>query len=214
MQLWSSQRWESVQTPIYIVVCKYKPLYFVPVTQQDVRQKLASIAIGESLPLSEDNRDDSQDTCFPSAAELLSESWDRIAEKLRNTRVPNLAKAIIKFSRRVTTLTTSTMHSNLTTALFNFESGELKKKLESEKILLFNQTEKESLEMQVARLSQKDGLHNYSSHCKCLPKKPNVVMTWPKLYNQTHRVVKTLDHIPWSPKRDMFRGKGEQETAL
>lgn len=155
---------------------------FVPVTQPDVRQKLAWIAIGESLPLShyntlrpqdsqdnegcealpvselsnadvqtlqsedclaieipeqpmtEDNKNDSQDTCIASAAELLSKSCDRIAEKLRNTRDPNLAKAIIKFSRRVTTLTTSTMHSNLTTALFNFGSGELKKTGKGKKI--------------------------------------------------------------------------------
>ena len=116
---------------------------FVPVTQPDVRQKLAWIAIGESLPLShyntlrpqdsqdnegcelalpvsessnadvqtfqsedclaieipeqpmsEDNRDDSLDTCIASAAELLSKSGDRIAEKLRNTRDPNLAKIL------------------------------------------------------------------------------------------------------------------------
>ena len=154
---------------------------FVPVAQPDVRQKLAWIAIGESLPLShhqplrdqaskenedsdclavpvpadvqtlhpedcacpeipdgampEDSGDDSQDTSLASAAEMLKKSCDQIADKLRSTRDQNLAKGIVKFSKRVMTLTTSqAMHSNLTAALFDFGTNETRKSGKGKKI--------------------------------------------------------------------------------
>ena len=57
--------------------------------------------------MSEDSGDDSQDTFIASAAEMLRKSCDQIADKLKSTRDQNLAKGIVKFSKRVMALTTS-----------------------------------------------------------------------------------------------------------
>ena len=78
--------------------------------------------------MSEDSGDDSQDTFIASAAEMLRKSCDRIADKLKSTRDQNLAKGIVKFSKRVMTLTTSqAMNSDLTAALFDFGTSETRK---------------------------------------------------------------------------------------
>lgn len=148
---------------------------FVPVAQPQVRQQLAWIAIGDSLPLScyknlrtqddqnqessevhvptmqvtqnpspevpdqvvvsEVNSDESQDECIVSATDLLRQSCALIAGKLESTRDPNLAKGISKFSKRVMSLAAATaMHSNLTSALFNFGSSEMNKNGKGKKI--------------------------------------------------------------------------------
>ena len=156
-------------------------LNFVPVAQPDVRQKLAWIAIGESLPLShyqplraeasqviqgsdyftmpvstdvhtlqpedctatetpdevvsEDSGDNSQDTFIASATDMLRKCCDQIADKLKSTRDQNLAKGIVKFSKRVMTLTTSqAMHSDLTAALFDFGTSGTRKSGKGKKI--------------------------------------------------------------------------------
>lgn len=150
---------------------------FVPISQPEIRQKLAWIAIEQSLPLSyyknlrtpddsskpesdeilpeneaalqlnisspdtqeglvcEDRHSESEDECIDSAADALRKSCEQMTEKLKNTKDPNLAKGILKFSKRVMTLSTATaMHSNLVTALFNFGSAELKKTGKGRKI--------------------------------------------------------------------------------
>ena len=85
--------------------------------------------------ISEDQHDETEDACIDLAADALGESCEKIMQKLRSTKDPNLAKGILKFSKRVVTLSTvSTMHSNLVTALFNFGSHELLKKGKGKKI--------------------------------------------------------------------------------
>ena len=66
---------------------------------------------------------------------MLRKSCDQIAEKLRSTRDQNLAKGIVKFSKRVMTLTTSqAMHSDLTAAaLFDFGTSETRKSRKGKK---------------------------------------------------------------------------------
>ena len=55
--------------------------------------------------------------------------------KAKKHKSPNLAKGILKFSKRVAALSTSsTMHSNLVTAVFNFGSDEILKKGKGKKI--------------------------------------------------------------------------------
>lgn len=213
---------------------------FVPVAQPDVRQKLAWIAIGESLPLShyqplrdqvghknqdsdclavpvsadvqtlqpenctgqeipdevasEDSGDDSQDTFIASAAEMLRKSCDQIADKLRSTRDRNLAKGIVKFSKRVMTLTTSqAMHSDLTAALFDFGTSETRKSGKGKK-LESNQIERGNMEMGVVRLFQKDDQLNSKRNYRFLQEKQSAVMIWLKLCNQIRRVVKNLQY--------------------
>ena len=151
-------------------------LNFIPIAHPEVRQKLAWIAIEQSLPLSyysnlrtsclsqepvadklpattepqqvtdiisphntedlegDDEHQEPDDTSFNEAAESLKKSFEKITEKLRHTRDPNLAKGILKFSKRVDSLVSSTMHSNLVAALFNFGSCELKKPGKRKKI--------------------------------------------------------------------------------
>ena len=68
--------------------------------------------------ISEDQHDETEDACIDLAADALEKSCEKIMQKLRSTKDPNLAKGILKFSKRVITLSTaSTMHSNLVTAL-------------------------------------------------------------------------------------------------
>ena len=56
-------------------------------------------------------------------------------QKLRSTKDPNVAKGILKFSKRVEALfTSSKMHSNLVSAVFNFGSDEILKKGKGKKI--------------------------------------------------------------------------------
>ena len=65
---------------------------------------------GPEIPdevMSEDSGDDSQDTFIASAAEMLRKLCDQIADKLKSTRDQNLAKGIVKFSKRVMMLSTS-----------------------------------------------------------------------------------------------------------
>ena len=69
------------------------------------------------------------------ATELLKQSCEQITEKLRSTRDPNLVKGVIKFSKRVMNLAAATaMHSQLTTALFNFGSSEMSRVGKGKKI--------------------------------------------------------------------------------
>ena len=68
-------------------------------------------------------------------ADALRKSCKQIMQKLRSTKDPNLAKGILKFSKTVAALSTSsTMHSNLVTAVFNFGSDEILKKGKGKKI--------------------------------------------------------------------------------
>lgn len=70
----------------------------------------------------------SQDDIISSAQDLLRNSCEQMLQKLQNTRDLNLAKGIIKFSKRVTSLTSArAMQSNLVSALYNFGASELKK---------------------------------------------------------------------------------------
>ena len=56
-------------------------------------------------------------------------------QKLRSTKDPNVAKGILKFSKRVEALfTSSKMHSNLVSAVFNFGSDEILKKGKGKKV--------------------------------------------------------------------------------
>ena len=56
-------------------------------------------------------------------------------QKLRSTKDPNVAKGILKFSKRVEALfTSSKMHSNLVSAVFNFGSDEILKEGKGKKI--------------------------------------------------------------------------------
>ncbi len=66
---------------------------------------------------------------------MLRKSCYQIADKLRSTRVLNFPKRIVKFSKRVMTLTTSqAMHSDLTAALFDFGTSETRQFGKGEKI--------------------------------------------------------------------------------
>lgn len=143
---------------------------FVAVTDSVERQKLANIAIGETLPLSlynnlrtascivtpetppatstsivhvesvdmeaqeqacegqEAHVETDSESCIESASTLLHKSFEQITQKLNSTNDTNLARAIMKFSKRVTRLTgPTTMPSNLIAALHNFGTNELKK---------------------------------------------------------------------------------------
>ncbi|XP_078686972.1 uncharacterized protein LOC144919399 [Branchiostoma floridae x Branchiostoma belcheri] len=145
---------------------------FVAVTDSVERQKLAKIAIGETLPLSfysnlrtascivtpetppatstsivhdhvesvdmeaqeqscegqEAHVETDSESCIESASTLLHKSFEQITQKLNSTNDTNLARAIMKFSKRVTRLTgPTTMPSNLIAALHNFGTNELKK---------------------------------------------------------------------------------------
>ncbi|XP_048589237.1 uncharacterized protein LOC116618843 [Nematostella vectensis] len=149
---------------------------FVPVNNPRERQKLAWLAIGETLPLSyymplrsteaeqitlqpcgpnecgtviekSINRDqepnyttgeeihDEDKSIIANAQQLMRSSCDQIIQNLQSSGDLNLAKGIIKFSKRVTTLTaTRSMNSNLVSALFSFGSNELKKTGSGKKI--------------------------------------------------------------------------------
>ena len=83
----------------------------------------------------EDQQVETEDACIDLAADALSKSCEQIMQKLRSTKDPNLAKGILKFSKRVAVLSaSSTMHSNLVTAVFNFGSDEILKKGKGKKI--------------------------------------------------------------------------------
>ena len=85
--------------------------------------------------MSEDSGDNCQDTFIASAAAMLRKSCDQITDKLKSTRDQNLAKGIVKFSKRVMTLTTSqAMHSDLTAALFEFGTSGTRKSGKGKKI--------------------------------------------------------------------------------
>ena len=60
--------------------------------------------------------------------DALEKSCDLICKRLHATKNPNLAKGILKFSKRISCIAKSTaMHFELTTALFNFGASELRK---------------------------------------------------------------------------------------
>lgn len=123
---------------------------------------------------------ETEDACIDLAADALSKSCEQIIQKLRSTKDPNLAKGILKFSKRVAALSTSsTMHSNLVTAVFNFGSDEIIKKVKGKKIKV-QPNRKGSLVMVVVRLLLKDVLHK-CIHCKSRKRKQNTVMVWQKL---------------------------------
>lgn len=83
----------------------------------------------------EDQQVEKEDACIDLAADALSKSCEQIMQKLRSTKGPNLAKGILKFSKRVAVLSaSSTVHSNLVTAVFNFGSDEILKKGKGKKI--------------------------------------------------------------------------------
>ena len=152
---------------------------FISVTDSVERQKLAKIAIGETLPLSfysnlrtascmgtqttteapavahadddfelcTETRDIEGQACegqeahietdpaVESASNLLHKSFEQITQKLHSTNDTNLARAIIKFSKRVTSLTgPTTMQSNLIAALHNLGTNELQKTGSGKKI--------------------------------------------------------------------------------
>ena len=83
----------------------------------------------------EDQQVETDDACIDLAADALSKSCEQIMQKLRSTKDPNLAKGILKFSQRVAARSaSSTMHSNLVTAVFNFGSDEILKKGKGKKV--------------------------------------------------------------------------------
>ena len=85
-----------------------KCLNFVPVNSPEDRQKLAKIAIGEALPLS-------------------------YYTSLKCCQDKSVEKGALDFAQRVKKLASS-MHGNLTSALFNFGSNELRKGKNGKKI--------------------------------------------------------------------------------
>lgn len=81
------------------------------------------------------NNDDDEDDSIANAEQLLRNSCEQIIQKLQSSRDLNLAKGVIRFAERVTSLTAaSSMHSNLASALFSFGSSEVKKTGNGKKI--------------------------------------------------------------------------------
>ena len=71
---------------------------------------------------------DSPADVIETAEHLLQTSCMQILQKLQTTRDLNLAKGIVKFSKRVESLSSArAMQSNLVSALYNFGASEIKK---------------------------------------------------------------------------------------
>ena len=81
------------------------------------------------------SNDDDEDDSIANAEQLLRNSCEQIIQKLQSSRDLNLAKGVIRFAKRVTSLTAArSMHSNLASALFSFGSSEVKKTGNGKKI--------------------------------------------------------------------------------
>ena len=99
-----------------------------------IQSRSSPSGVEEEL-MGEHHQVETEDACIDLAAEALSKSCEQIMQKLRGAKDPNLAKEILKFSKRVGALSTSsTMHSNLVSAVFNFGSDEILKKGKGKKI--------------------------------------------------------------------------------
>jgi hypothetical protein len=76
----------------------------------------------------------SENTIHDNAAELaVTEACNLICAKLESSQDKNLAKGMLQFAKRVKRLASS-MHGNLTSALFNFGANELRKGKNGKKI--------------------------------------------------------------------------------
>ena len=109
-------------------------LELFPQNEPAIQPSNSLLGVKEELTC-EDQQVATEDVCIDLAADTLRKSWEQIMQKLRSTKDPNLAKGILKFSKRVAVLSaSSTMHSNLVTAAFNFGSDEILKKGKGKKI--------------------------------------------------------------------------------
>ena len=108
-------------------------LELVPENEPAIQPSNSPSGVEEEL-ICEDQQVETEDACIDLAADALSKSCEQIMQKLRSTNDPNLAKGILKFSKRVAVLSaSSTMHSNLVTAVFNFGSDEITKERKRQK---------------------------------------------------------------------------------
>ena len=74
------------------------------------------------------SNDDDEDDSIAKAEQLLRNSCEQIIQELQSSRDLNLAKGVIRFAKRVTSLTAArSMHSNLASALFTFGFSEVEK---------------------------------------------------------------------------------------
>ena len=77
----------------------------------------------------------SENAIHDSGAELaVTEACNLICAKLESSQDKNLAKGMLQFAQRVKRLANSSMHGNLTSALFNFGASELRKGKNGKKI--------------------------------------------------------------------------------
>lgn len=102
--------------------------------ERAIQPSNSSSSLGEELRC-EDQHVEIEDPSIDLAVDALNKSCEVIMQKRKSTKDPNLAKGIVKFSKRVATLSTSsTIQSNLIKALFDFGSDELLKKGKGKKI--------------------------------------------------------------------------------
>ena len=100
-------------------------------TSMETAQQGPSCCTAEPIQSNDDDEDDS----IANAEQLLRNSCEQIIQKLQSSRDLNLAKGVIRFAKRVTSLTAArSMHSNLASALFTFGSSEVKKTGNGKKI--------------------------------------------------------------------------------
>ena len=100
-------------------------------TSMETAQQGPNCCTAEPIQSNDDDEDDS----IANAEQLLRNSCEQIIQKLQSSRDLNLAKGVIRFAKRVTSLTAArSMHSNLASALFTFGSSEVKKTGNGKKI--------------------------------------------------------------------------------
>ena len=156
-------------------------------TSMETAQQGPNCSTAEPIQSNDDDEDDS----IANAEQLLRNSCEQIIQKLQSSRDPNLAKGVIRFAERVTSLTAArSMHFNLASALFSFGSSEVKKP-EMEKRSESSPTENKSVVVEAVRLYQKGDQYNYKNQ----PPRGSAPMTWLKQYKQTLKVVRSLGPI-------------------
>ena len=157
-------------------------------TSMETAQQGPNCCTAEPIQSNDDDEDDST----ANAEQLLRNSCEQIIQKLQSSRDLNLAKGVIRFAKRVTSLTAArSMHSNLTSALFTFGSSEVKKKTEMEKRSESSPTENESVVVEAVGLYQKGDQYNFKNP----PPRGSAAMTCLKQYKQTLKVVRSLGPI-------------------
>ena len=93
-------------------------------TSMETAQQGPNCCTAEPIQSNDDDEDDS----IANAEQLLRNSCEQIIQELQSSRDLNLAKGVIRFAKRVTSLTAArSMHSNLASALFTFGFSEVKK---------------------------------------------------------------------------------------